>query len=870
MAKATADQARSVTEVANELVSQAQEAAAIFTQYGQEEVDHIVDAAARAGTARHIELARMAVDETGMGVFEDKVIKNLFATEYVYNDIRDVRTVGRISDCPETGIMTFAEPLGVILGITPVTNPTSMAMFKSLISLKTRNSIIISASRNALQCTIEAAKTIYEAALAAGAPDYVIRWVEQPSRELTNALMSHPGISLILATGGMGLVQAAYSSGTPAIGVGPGNVPVYIEASADVKSTVNDILLSKTFDHGMVCASEQAIVVDEKIKDEVVARFESQGAYFLKPREVAKVEAVAIDPEKQSMSPKVVGQSPERIAELAGIRVPENTRVLIARLKGIGEKYPLSRETLCPILGFYVVRSLDEGVNVCTDLMHFGGLGHSASIFSQSAEAIQEFSETINAGRIIVNSPSTHGAIGDLYNRIHPSLTLGCGAGGRNITTDNVTVSHLLNLKRVTKRMVDMRWFRVPPRIYFEPGSLDTFFTHEIKELGVRRAFIVCSGSAVRLGTVDRIVAYLRDAGIASTVFSDIKSDPTVEVVERGGQAMQKFEPDLIIAVGGGSPMDAAKVMWLFYEHPEISFEDLRLRFVDIRKRVVRFPKLREKAQLICIPTTSGTGSEVTAFSVVTDDKTDTKYALADYELTPDIAIIDPNLTMSVPASVTADTGLDVLAHAFEAYVSVVASDYTDPLALRAIQLVFQYLPQAYEDGSDQLAREKMHNASTIAGLAFTNAFLGINHCMAHILGATFHIPHGRANALVMIPVIRYNAALPSKFPSYPKYQFPQAKERYAEIADALKLKGATPEDKVEKLIGAVADLKKTLNVPATIAEAGVSRSDLESKVRHMAEVAFDDQCVGGNPCYPLVDDLVGLFWQAYGESPEE
>ncbi|MBM4049616.1 MAG: bifunctional acetaldehyde-CoA/alcohol dehydrogenase, partial [Planctomycetes bacterium] len=675
--KETSPAAQDVKAMADALVAQAREAAAIFTQYNQEQVDQIVFAAAKAGAARRIELARMAVEETGMGVFEDKVLKNLFATEYVYNDIRHARTVELIHDCPETGIMEFAEPLGVILGVTPVTNPTSTTMFKSLISLKTRNAIVFSFSRNSLRCSIEAAKTIYEAALAAGAPDYCIRWVENPSRELTQALMTHPNISLILATGGMGLVQAAYASGTPAIGVGPGNVPAYVHETADINSAVNDILLSKTFDNGVICASEQAVLVDAKIKDAVVARFESQGAYFLSPKEIAKVEAVAIDLEKGGMSPKVVGQPPQRIAELAGITIPDETRALIARLKGVGDQYPLSREKLCPILGFYVVRNLEEAVNLCTDLMHFGGLGHTASVFSQDPKVIQEFAGTLNAGRIIVNSPSSQGAIGDLYNRIHPSLTLGCGAGGKNITTDNVTVSHLVNIKRVTKRMVDMKWFRVPPRIYFEPGSLDTFFTHEIKDMGVKRAMIVCSGSAVRLGSTARLEKYLHDAGIATGIFSDVQADPTVETVTKGAEAMKKFEPDLIIALGGGSPIDAAKAMWLFYEHPEISFDELRLRFMDIRKRVVPFPALGQKAQLIAIPTTSGTGSEVTAFSVVTDAKTGTKYPLADYAMTPHVAIIDPNLTMTVPAAVTADTGMDVLAHAVEAYVSVVASDYT-------------------------------------------------------------------------------------------------------------------------------------------------------------------------------------------------
>jgi acetaldehyde dehydrogenase/alcohol dehydrogenase len=860
--------ASSVADVANQLVSEAREAAAVFTQYGQEEVDRIVHAAAKAGAARRIELARMAAEETGMGVWEDKVVKNLFATEYVYHDIRHAKTVGVVNDSPETGLMEYAEPLGVVLGIIPVTNPTSTTMFKSLISLKTRNAIIISASHNALRCSIEAARTMYEAALAAGAPDYCIRWVERPSRELTQSLMGHPGVSLILATGGMGLVQAAYSSGTPAIGVGPGNVPVYIHSSADVPSAVNDILMSKTFDNGTICASEQSLVVDRQIESAVVERLVSQGAYFLAPEEIAKVEAVAIDRERKAMSSQVVGQSPQRIAELAGIDVPAGARVLIARLGGVGDEYPLSREKLCPILGFYAVRTLEEGVNLCSDLMHFGGLGHTAVVFSQDSGAVRQFSETINAGRIIVNSPSSHGAIGGIYNRIHPSLTLGCGAGGQNSTMDNVTVSHLLNLKRVTRRVVNMRWFRVPPRIYFEPGSLDEFFQHEIRTMAVRRAMIVCSGSALRLGTTARVEGYLRQAGIASAVFSDVKPDPTVETVEQGARAMRTFEPDLIVALGGGSPIDAAKAMWLFYEHPDLDFDDLRLRFMDIRKRVVRFPETGRKARFIAIPTTSGTGSEVTACSVVTDEKTGAKYPLVDYAMTPDVAIVDPNLTLSTPASVTADTGMDVLTHAIESYVSVMASDYTDPLALRAIQLVFEYLPLAYKDGGHLLAREKMHNASTIAGMAFTNAMLGVNHCLAHILGATFHIPHGRANALVLIPVIRFNAALPRKFTSYPKYQFPQAQRRYAEIAEALRLDASSPENGCASLMRAIADLKAKLDIPATIREAGVSRSDFEVRVRHMAEVAFDDQCVGTNPCYPLVDDLVRVFWEAFGEAP--
>ncbi len=853
-----------VKAIADEMVKQAREASAIFTQYSQEEVDNIVYEAVKAGANHRIDLARMAVEETGMGIFEDKVIKNLFATEYIYNDIRDVKTVGLINDNHETGLMEFAEPLGVILGITPVTNPTSTAMFKILLSLKTRNSIIICGSRTALKSTNEAAKILYDAAIKAGAPDYVVRWVENPSREMTKALMTHPDVALILATGGMGLVQAAYGSGKPAIGVGAGNVPVYIEKTANIAQAVNDILMSKTFDNGMICASEQSIIVDHSIKEAVEERFRYMGAYFLSDEEMHKLENIVIDPEKQSMNPKIVGQPAKKIAEIGGINVPDGTKILIAYMDGVGEKYPLSREKLCPVLGFYVVNTIDEAVNLCTDLTHFGGLGHTASIFSRDPDVIKKFGETINAGRIVVNSPSSHGGIGDLYNRLHPSLTLGCGAGGRNITTDNVTVTHLLNIKRISKRMLNMKWFRVPSRIYFEAGSMDVFFKNEIKDLGVHRAFIVCTGSAIRQGAVAHIEGSLMQAGISSTVFSDVKSDPTIEVVEAGLSAINKVQPDLIIAIGGGSPLDAAKAIWLFYEQPEMSFEDLKLYFMDIRKRIVKFPQLGKKAKFIAIPTTSGTGSEVTAFTVITDEKTHKKYPIADYSLTPDIAIIDPNLVMTVPPTVTADTGMDALSHAIEGYVSVVASDYTDPLALKAIQLIFKYLPLAYRDGSNALAREKLHNASTIAGMAFTNAFLGINHALAHIVGATFHISHGRANAFMMIPVIRYNASKPGKFPAYPNYPYPMAKERYAEIADVLKLKFSTPDEGVEALINAIAELKKQVDIPATIREAGVQEKEYKEEIGRMAEIAFEDQCIVSNSSYPLVEDLRRILWEVF------
>lgn len=853
-----------VNQMVNEMITQAKEAAAIFTQYTQEEVDNIVYRVAKAGAAKRVELAKMAAKETGMGVFEDKAIKNLFATEYIYNDIRDIKTVGLINDCPEQGLMEFAEPLGVILGITPSTNPTSTAMFKILLALKTRNSIIISGARNAIKSTNEAARILYEAAVEAGAPDYVVRWVEHPSRELTHALMTSNDISLILATGGTGLVHASYGSGNPAIGVGPGNVPVYIEKSADIAQAVNDILLSKTFDNGMICASEQALVVDHTIKEQVEEKFKEMGAYFLSKEETKILENIVIDPKKQSMNPKVVGQSPQKIGEIAGINIPANTRILIAYMDGVGEEYPLSREKLCPLLGFYTVKSFDEAVNLCTDLTHFGGLGHTASIFSKDSDVIKEFGKTINAGRIVVNSPSSHGGIGDIYNCLHPSLTLGCGAGGRNITTDNVTVTHLLNIKRISKRMLNMKWFRVPSRIYFEPGCLDVFFKHEIKELGVHHAFIVCTGSAIRQGAVSHIQANLQKAGINSTIFADVKSDPTIAMIEAGVNAIKKIKPDLIIAVGGGSPIDAAKAMWLLYEQPDMSFDELKLYFMDIRKRIVKFQQPGKKAKFIAIPTTSGTGSEVTAFTVVTDEKTHKKYPIADYAITPDIAIIDPELVMSVPKDVTADTGLDALSHALECYVSVAASDYTDPLALKAMQLIFKYLPKAYNNGHDSEAREKMHNASTIAGMAFTNALLGINHALAHILGATFHIPHGRANAFMMIPVIRYNATQPRKFVACPNYPYPKAKERYAEIADTLKLKCSTPEEGIDNLIKAIENLKSQVGIAKTIREAGIPEEAFKAEIKRMAEIAFEDQCIVSNASYPLVEDLEKILWEAY------
>lgn len=849
-------------DVSNEidaLVSRAQKALAAFESFTQEQIDKIVKAMTLAGVAKRLELARLAVEETGMGVFEDKVTKNLFGTEYIYNDIKNQKTVGIIAEDDKEGIVEIADPVGVVVGITPVTNPTSTTMFKSLIAIKTRNPIIFAFHPKAQKCSQAAAQVMLDAAVAHGAPPNCIQWITEPSVEATNALMKHPGVSLILATGGSGMVKAAYSSGKPALGVGPGNVPVYIHKTANVNMAVNDIILSKTFDNGTICASEQAVVVDEDIADQVLQRFIAQGAYVLKPDEVKKVEAVAIDEKCCSMSAAVVGQPAVKIAEIAGVAVPAGTKLLIARLKGVGPDTPLSREKLSPILGFYVAKSTDEAIDICDKLVHFGGMGHSAGIFSGDPETIRKFSDRVKASRILVNVPTSFGAIGDIYNRMDPSLTLGCGAYGGNSTSENVSVKNLLNMKRLSKRKVNMKWFKVPPKIYFEKGCLEY-----LRCIKGHRALIVTDPTMVRLGFVHKVEEYLSQAGMETEVFSQVEPDPTTETVYRGAAMMQRFEPDIIIAFGGGSPIDAAKGMWLFYEHPGIRFEDLALRFVDIRKRAVTFPHLGKKALFVAIPTTSGTGSEVTAFAVITDEATGIKYPLADYELTPDIAILDPELTYTVPRSVTADTGMDVLAHAVEAYVSVMASDYTDALALQAIKILFKYLPIAYEDPGNEKAREKMHNASCMAGMAFTNAFLGVNHSLAHKVGGQFHVPHGRANAILLPHVIRYNAATPSKYTAYPKYEYPVADRKYQEIAKLLGLQADTPQQGVESLVKAIEDLRARLNIPATFKEYGIEREVYMKRVDELALNAFDDQCTGANPRYPLVEELKDILLKAY------
>lgn len=844
------------------LVGKGNRALSQFMTMEQEQVDRIVKAMALAGLDQHMKLAKMAIEETKRGVYEDKIIKNLFATEYIYHSIKYERTVGIIDENDLEGYVEVAEPVGVIAGVTPVTNPTSTTMFKALISIKTRNPIIFAFHPSAQDCSSRAAKVMLEAAIAEGAPRDCIQWVETPSLEATRGLMNHPGISLILATGGSGMVKSAYSTGKPALGVGPGNVPCYIEKSAEIKRAVTDLILSKSFDNGMICASEQAIILDREIADEAMDFMKENSCYFLYGEELIKVEDMVINKEKGAVNPVIVGQSAFEIAKLSGVKVPEDTKILVAPIDGVGPDFPLSREKLSPVLALYIVEGYEEGIKRAEEMVAFGGMGHSAVIHSEDERVIDLFSERIKAGRLIVNSPSTHGAIGDIYNTNMPSLTLGCGSFGQNSTTSNVSAVNLINKKRVARRRVNMQWFKIPQRVYFESGS--TQYLEKMPDIS--RAFIVTDPFMVELGYVDRVLYYLRKRRdyVHCKIFSQVEPDPSIETVKRGTAEMDEFKPDVIIALGGGSAMDAAKAMWLFYEYPETDFTALRLKFMDIRKRTFKFPKLGQKTQMVAIPTTSGTGSEVTSFTVISDNEKNMKYPLADYELTPDVAIIDPDFVMTVPPRITADTGMDVLTHAIEAYVSIMASDYTDAMAMKAIQLVFEYLPKAYRDGSDRLAREKMHNASCIAGMAFTNAFLGINHSLAHKLGGEFNIPHGRANAILLPYVIEYNAQKPTKFASFPKYGYYVADEKYAEIAKYLGLPASNKEEGVASLVKAIRVLMKELDVPLTIAQCGIPENAFEAKVEELADNAFEDQCTTANPRMPLVKELEEIYRRAY------
>ncbi len=852
-----------ISEMIDILVQNAEKALQKYMTLSQEQVDHIVHEMALAGIDRHMEIAKAAIDETKRGVLEDKVIKNLFATEYIWHSIKYEKTVGIIDENEQEGYVDIAEPVGIIAGVTPVTNPTSTTMFKSLIAAKTRNPIIFAFHPASQHCSVLAARTMLEAAIAAGAPKYAIQWIEVPSIEATNALMNHPGISLILATGGSAMVRAAYSAGKPALGVGPGNVPCYIEKTADVARACTDIILSKSFDNGMICASEQAVIVDKEIQTFFEECMQKYGCYFLKPDEISKVSDYVISKEKQSVNPQVVGMPAYEIAKNAGVSVPEKTKILIARLEGVGENYPLSREKLSPVLAYYVVNDSKEGFSIAKQMLDFGGLGHSAVIHTENTDLAKQYGTEMKVGRVIVNSPSSQGAIGDIYNTNTPSLTLGCGSFGRNSTTSNVSSVNLINKKRMAIRKVNMQWFKVPPKIYFEEDSVQ----YLRKMPDISRAFIVTDPMMVKLGYVDRVLYNLRKRQeyCHSEIYADVEPDPSVETIMRGVEAMNRFAPDVIIAIGGGSAMDAAKGMWLFYEHPETSFDGLRLKFLDIRKRAFQFPKLGKRAQMVCIPTTSGTGSEVTSFSVITDKANgNIKYPLADYELTPDVAIIDPQFVYSLPKGVTADTGMDVLTHALEAYVSVLASDYTDGLALKAIELVFANLPRAYQNGNDREAREKMHNASAIAGMAFTNAFLGLNHSMAHKLGGEYHVAHGKANAVLLPYVIAYNAQKPTKFASFPKYGKFIADEKYAQIARHMGLDAKTTEEGVANLIEAIRKLMKIMDYPMTLKELGLPEKEFLSGLDSLAERAFEDQCTTANPRYPLVSEIKELYRLAY------
>ncbi|SDC19665.1 acetaldehyde dehydrogenase /alcohol dehydrogenase AdhE [Pelagirhabdus alkalitolerans] len=856
------NQEPTVAEAINQLTERAQTALKGMKELNQEQVNHIVKEMALAGLDKHMYLAKMAVEETNRGVYEDKIIKNIFATEYVYHNVKYDKTVGVISDNEHDGMVEIAEPIGVVAGVTPVTNPTSTTMFKAIISIKTGNPIIFAFHPSAQKCSSEAARILYEAAVKAGAPEHCIQWVEKPSIEATQTLMKHDNVATILATGGPGMVKSAYSSGKPALGVGAGNVPCYIEKTVDVKRAVNDLIMSKTFDNGMICASEQAMIVDEAIYDEVKQEMIDNKVHFLTPAEKAKVEKLVIDEDKCAVNPQIVGMKPVKIAELAGVKVPEDTKILVAELTGVGPDHPLSREKLSPVLAAYKVKNSDEGLKRSEEMLEFGGLGHSAVIHSNDQAIIDAFGARMKAGRIIVNAPSSQGAIGDIYNAYMPSLTLGCGSYGGNSVSTNVGAVHLINVKKMARRNNNMQWFKLPPKVYFEKNSIQ----YLQKMPKISKAFIVTDPMMVELGYVDKILYYLRKRAdyVHCEIFSDVEPDPSKDTVMRGAEAMASFDPDVIISLGGGSAMDAAKAMWLFHEHPETDFDGIKQKFLDIRKRVYKYPELGKKAQFVAIPTTSGTGSEVTPFTVITDKEHNVKYPLADYELTPDVAIVDPQFVMSVPKTVTADTGMDVLTHAIEAYVSNMANDYTDGLAIKAIQLVFEYLPQAYRDGSNELAREKMHNASAIAGMAFANAFLGINHSLAHKLGAEFHIAHGRANAILMPHVIRYNALKPTKFASFPKYEHFIADKRYAEIADALNLPAKTTEEGVESLVNAIYKLGKELNIPMSIKDNGVDKKDFEAKVDYLADRAFEDQCTTANPKLPLVTELAEVYRNAF------
>lgn len=848
----------------NELVTQVRAAQKQFAEFPQEQVDIIFRHAAQAANENRITLAKMAVEETGMGIFEDKVIKNHFASEFIYNKYIHDKTCGVVEEDEDAGIIKIAEPIGIIAGIVPTTNPTSTAIFKSLITLKTRNAIIFSPHPRAKKCTIEAARIVLEAAVAAGAPEHIIGWIDEPSVELSAALMQHPDVNLTLATGGPAMVKAAYSSGKPAIGVGAGNTPAIIDETCHLKMAVNSVLLSKSFDNGMICASEQSVIVVQDVYDAVKKEFALRGAHILTASEKEKVANIIM--KNGRVDPAIVGQPAYKIAAMAGLKVPETTKVLIGEIKNIAREEPFAHEKLSPVLAMLKAKNFDDALRIAGAQIELEGMGHTAVLYTDqlNQDRIRRYGDLMKTGRVLVNMPASQGAIGDIYNfRLEPSLTLGCGSWGGNAISENVGVKHLINIKTVAQRRENMLWFQIPNKIYFKQNAIAEAF----KDLeGKKRAFIVTDKFLYDAGYVAKVTRVLDKLGIGSETFSDVKPDPDLSTIYRGLDVLNTFKPDVIIAVGGGSPIDAAKIMWLMYEQPNVKFSDLSMRFMDIRKRIYKFPEMGKKAFFVAVPTTSGTGSEVTPFAVVTDDKTGAKYPIADYALTPHMAVIDLDFVKDMPKKLTAYSGIDALVHAIEAYVSVMATDFTNGLALEAIRIIFKYLPASFAEGAENLkAREKMAYASTMAGMAFANAFLGVCHSMAHKLGSLYQVPHGLANAMLLNEVIRFNAVdAPTKQAAFPQYKYPNTVERYARIADYLGLGGKTAPEKVEKLIAAIEELKKKCEIPATLKEVGIDEKAFLANLEDISIQAFDDQCTGGNPRYPLVREIEQMYKNAY------
>ena len=837
-----------------------------FSKYSQEQVDKIFQAAAIAANEARIPLAKMAVEETGMGIIEDKVIKNHYAAEYIYNKYKNEKTCGVIYQDDSYGIKKIAEPVGIVAAVIPTTNPTSTAIFKTLIALKTRNGIIISPHPRAKKSTIEAAKTVLEAAVKAGAPEDIIAWIDVPSLELTNMLMQSADI--ILATGGPGMVKSAYSSGKPALGVGAGNTPAVIDESANVILAVNSIIHSKTFDNGMICASEQSVIVSDKIYDKVKDEFVKRGCYILNPEETEKVRKTIII--NGALNAKIVGQKAHKIAELAGVSVPENTKILIGEVESVDLSEEFAHEKLSPVLAMYKASSFDDALEKAYRLIEDGGLGHTSSLYVNTVtekEKIEKFYSKMKTCRVLVNTPSSQGGIGDLYNfKLAPSLTLGCGTWGGNSVSENVGIKHLLNIKTVAERRENMLWFRAPEKVYMKRGCLPVALEELKNVMNKKRVFIVTDTFLYENGYTKVVTDKLDEMGIVHETFFNVAPDPTLACAKEGAKLIDAFKPDCIIAIGGGSAMDAAKIMWVLYEHPEVDFLDMAMRFMDIRKRVYTFPKMGEKAYFIAVPTSAGTGSEVTPFAVITDETTGQKYPLADYELLPKMAIVDADMMMNAPKGLTSASGIDALVHSIEAYVSMMATEFTDGLAIEAIKTIFEYLPRAYEEGAnDPIAREKMANAATMAGMAFANAFLGICHSMGHKLGAYHHLPHGVTVGLVLDEVMRFNAEeVPTKMGTFPQYEYPHALRRYAEIADSLNLGGNTDQEKLERLINKIDELKERVGFKKTIKDYGISEEDFLSTLDEMSEKAFDDQCTGANPRYPLISEIKEIYLKTY------